>query len=375
MKPAVAIALLLFLVTVRRAQPWPETYTSETLFVIPWGAEKDGFGFILRTQVDNEFFAQTKVPRFYDADPQGNIYIGTNISRPPHVRKYNSRGELVWKIVGGYWEDPDDGRPLSLEERKFAEIESMCCDEGGNLYVAEAMGRSGDKICKYGSNGEFVEFISTGFKKPHRLRRSSQGGVTFLAVMPDDPTGLPLAYPCSYISGVCTRNPNARFVRDAHGNMYDGVFSSTDIVDVDRSTSPPALVYRGNVGKFVLLKRIVPKTKERFWGPQEFDLEVRIPYKYEIAGHAICGSDIPDGNIYLTLYSRDERLSRSQRRRLVKVDPVGNRVLAETTLIPGSLTVDLISSAPVFVPETGEVYEFYDMLDGLRVVKYSIKRD
>ena len=346
-----------------------EAYSSQTLFVIPWneppgkGATSGGLRLMVPTQVSAEFLPPIKGPQFFDIDLEGNIYVGTNAQRPPEIRKYNPEGNLLWKIQGELERD----FVTPLEKRKFMEIESFCCDDEGNVYVQEPFYTPGDKIAKYGRDGRFIGFLATGVAGPLRLKRHPEGGIAFLATRNNEPSGL--AYPAVFKDNSTSRNPQAWFAKDINGRVYGGSFSEEYPEGVGIATTATKRVMN-KMGRAIVLKRGIPVPKETFWARTGIDLEILVPYPYKLSGQYLFGSDAA-GCLYLVLAVDDDLVPRDQRERIAIVDPVARQIVGEYISFPGEKSLDMVSAIPVLVPETGDVYEFYDLLDGLHVVKFS----
>jgi len=349
-----------------------EIYTSETLFAIPWSTPATaaagtthGLRLLIPTQVSADFQPSIKGPGGFDVDLEGNIYMSTNAQRPPEVRKYNPKGELLWTIRGALERDFDS---VPLEVRKFAEIGETCCDDEGNLYVTESLDYHEDKVAKYDKNGQFREFVRTGLRNPIQLRRHPGGGIAFLATMNNAPSGV--AYPAVFKDNSTSRDPGAGKPKDATGRTYSGEFVEKYLSPVGHPTTGPKYVQK-DLGREVVLLRNPPRKKDKFWEwEDEVVLEILVPYPFTIYGQHIVASD-SWGHLYLDLYLKDDLLTADQRDRIVKVDPISRQIVAEIMRYPAEKTMDLTHRDPVVVPETGDVYEFYDLPDGLHVVKFS----
>ena len=344
---------------------FPETYSSETLFHIPWGEEQGGFEIRVPTQTDTGFIPPIKGPNQFEVDVQGNIFIGSNAQTSAEVRKYSSDGTLLCRIQGA--PRYDYSRPL--EERKFAGIESMCCDNQGDIYIAEFLEYHEDKIAQYGSDGRFIGFVATGFDYPGALKRSPNGGISFSGRWRNNPQGVSFSYPCVYRGGVARLATDAGAPKGPKGRVYAGFYSEHDTVGTDRSTTPPRKIRRGSMSE-IILARYVLKPIERYW-PKERDREIRIPYPHKLSGNMLHAADAT-GRLYVEVYIKDEAVPVGQKSRLLKVDPVAENIIAEIILIPGENTRDRIAYPPVVIPETGDVYEFPDLPDGLYVIKHTL---
>ena len=351
-----------------------EAYSSETLFVVPWertdrkatGITSAGLRVRIPTQVSAEFLPPIRGPQFFDVDLEGNVYIGTNAQRPPQVRKYSRDGTLLWTIRGGDKKEP-------RERRIFAEIESVCCDNIGNVYINETLDWQDDRVAKYDNSGRFLGLIRTGLKHPHRLQRRQQGGFSFMAPMDNDPTGLPFAYPAVFEENRTSRDPGAWHPRDANGRTYAGSFSEEYPVGIDwRPTTATKRVMK-KMGKAIVLKRNVLPKKEEFSVGAKSDAEILIPYPFVISGHHIVAPDFK-GFLYMDLFLEDDSVPPDQRDRIVKVDPMKGEIVGEFLRYPAEKTIDMTHRDPVVMPETGDVYDFYDLRDGLHVVKFSTNK-
>jgi len=368
--PAALVLILLGLLPEVGFVAAGQGYSSQTLFVVPWNeptgmaTTSGGLRLLVPTQVSAEFLPPIKGPQFFDVDLEGNIYVGTNAQRPPEIRKYNPEGNLLWKIQGELERD----FVTPLEKRKFMEIESFCCDDEGNVYVQEPFYTPGDKIAKYRRDGRFIGFISTGLAGPLRLKRHPGGGFEFLATMNNAPSGL--AYPAVFKDNTTSRDPQAWHAKDINGGVYGGNFFEEYPGGVGIATTATKRVMK-QMGRAIVLKRGIPVPKETFWARTGVDLEILIPYLFTLSAQHIVASD-SQGYLYLDLNLKADLLTPDQCHRIVKVDPIRRQIVAEFIRYPAEKTMDLTHRDPVVVPETGDVYEFYDLLDGLHVVKFSI---
>jgi hypothetical protein len=352
-----------------------EAYSSQTLFVIPWskpagkGTTSGGLRLLVPTQVSADFQPSIKGPQFFDVDLEGNVYVGTYGSQPPEVHKYSPGGNWIWTIRGAAERDFET---VSLEQRRFAEIESMCCDNDGNVYIVEGYDPADDRIAKYDSNGQFSEFVRTGVPNPLRLKRDPAGGIAFLARRENDndPRG-GVVYPALWKENKTVRDPGAGKPKDANGRIYYGEFSEE--YPLGAFPLPPGTKHvMKKMGKAIVLKRGTPVAKGAL-APAGTDLETLIPYPFTLSGQNIIASDLK-GSLYVDLYLNDPAVPEESRGRIVKVDPLSRLVLADIVRFPGEKTLNMINFDPVIVPETGDIYEFYDLRDGLHVVKFSIQR-
>lgn len=349
------------------ASVFPETYSSETLFLIPWGEEQGGYDIGVPTQTDTGFIPPIKGPDKFEVDAQGSIFIGSNAQTPAEVRKYSSDGTLLWRIQGAT--KYDFSRPL--KERKFAGIQSMCCDNQGNIYIAELSDHHEDKIAQYGSDGRFIGFVATGFDFPVALKRHPDGGVSFTGRWRNNPQGVSFSYPCIYRDGVARLAADAGAPKGPNGRVYSGFNSEHDTVGIDRSTTPARKIRRGSMSE-IILARYVSKPIERHW-PKEPDREIQMPYPHILSGNTLHAADA-NGRLYVEVYIKDEAVPVGQKSRLLKIDPITEKIVAEIILIPGKKTRDLIAYPPVVIPETGDVYEFPDLPDGVHVIKHTLLR-
>jgi len=347
-----------------------ERYTSQTLFVVPWGEVGNGFRVVMPTQpAGAEFIPPIKGPGPFEVDREGNIFVAGNQSGPSEGRKYRSDGTLLWRIQGA--QKHDFSQPL--EARKFTGIMSMCCDDEGNLYVRELIGTENhDKLAKYTSKGDFAGFVSTGLKNADQLRRNPGGGITFLAFRKDNSGPSGKLYPTMWKEGQAAQIPTVHGPRDAQGMPYYGHFKERYPAGTDRSASPPKVRWEP-LGRRIILLRQVWSPSQQSWDRPSSATKIVVPYPHNVQAQDIIASDVA-GNLYVLAYMKDERVPRDREKRMVKVDPLHAEVVAEMVMIPGVQTLDLISNPPVVVPETGDVYDFLDFSDGLHVVKYSIQR-
>ena len=367
-----ALCALFCMMTFREAQAMRETYTSTTLFVVPWGGAQDSFRVVMPSQPARaDFVPPIKGPQFFDVGRAGNVYIGMN-AQPPEIRKYSQSGQLLWRIQGGDRRKSVTDDFIPFEQRKFAEINSMCCDDEDNVYVAEfdTVGDKGDRLVRYAADGTFAGFVSLGLKDACQLRRHPGGGITFLAKMENDPRSPSLAYPALWRDGKAAHDPTVHRPQDAYGRQYAGRFEAGSRWAWDSATSKAKQINRAPRNTIVLVRQGV-RTKERFWEMTKSDGKIVISYPAMIRAHDIIGSDLA-GNLYVDMLLAEQGLSVYEKDRIVKVNPITEEIVADMIRYPPPMTLDLISYPPIVVPETGDLYDFLDLSDGLHVVKYSV---